>query len=480
MSEYAALWTGMLVVIDFALAVLATGHALLNKRDPRAAVMWIALSWLIPFVGALSYAFLGVNRLKRRAALLFPDRIGASEREPRAPSLALEQRLAGEHQHMLTLARVMDRLGREPVVGGNLIEPLENGDQAYPAMLEAIEGATTSIALCSYIFDNDPVGQRFCDALERAAQRGVAVRVLIDDVGRRYSWPPVDRRLRRAGVRAAAFLPTWMPANALLSNLRNHRKILVVDGRIGFTGGMNIRQGHVLGEPSKHPVADLHFRLEGPVVSHLMTTFAEDWAMTTGEVLHDDAWFPELEERGSCFARGILDGPDENLDVLRLMLLAALDCAKRSVKIATPYFVPDASLITALGICALKGVEVDILLPRRNNIRIVEWAQNGTLWQVLKHGCRVHFGPEPFDHTKLLVVDEVFTLIGSANWDARSLRLNFEFIVECYDRQLAERALGILRAKLARATPVTLADLANRPLWVRLRDGAARLLSPYL
>lgn len=480
MSEPTAFWTTLVVLFDVGLALFASGHAALNKRDPRAAVMWIALAWLVPFLGAVSYALLGVNRVKRRAALLFPERSDRLLPEASSSTAALSAVLAGDQEHLMPLVQVTERLARGPMVAGNRIEPLLDGDEAYPPMLEAIEGAERSVALCSYIFDNDAAGARFCDALERAAARGVAVRVLIDDVGRRYSWPPVDRRLRRAGVRCASFLRTWMPANALLSNLRNHRKILVVDGQVGFTGGMNIRQGHVLAAGPAHPVADLHFRVDGPVVAELTTAFAEDWAMTTGEVLQGEGWFPELAPVGPCIARGILDGPDEDFDVLRLLFLAALVCAKRRVRIATPYFLPDASLVTALGICALRGVEVDIVLPSKNNIRIVQWAQNGMLWQVLKHGCRVHLTPPPFDHTKLLVVDDVYTLFGSANWDARSLRLNFEFDVECYDRELASRVTAILDDKQARARPVTLAELNGRPLWVRLRDGVARLLSPYL
>ena len=480
MSEPTAFWTILVVLVDVGVALFASGHAVLNKRDSRAAVMWIALSWLVPFVGALLYALLGVNRVKRRAAGLFPERSDRLLSEASSSAGPLAELLTGDYEHLKALVQVTERLARGPMVAGNRIEPLLDGDEAYPAMLEAIEGAERSIALCSYIFDNDAAGQRFCAALERAVERGVAVRVLIDDVGRRYSWPAVDWRLRRAGVRCARFLRTWMPANAFLSNLRNHRKILVVDGHVGFTGGMNIRQGHVLSAAPPHPVADLHFRLEGPVVAELTTAFAEDWAMTTREVLQGEAWFPELRAAGPCIARGILDGPDEDFEVLRHSLLAALVCAKRRVRIVTPYFLPDAALVTALGICALRGVEVDILLPARNNIRVVEWAQNGTLWQVLKHGCRVLLSPEPFDHTKLLIVDDVYTLFGSANWDARSLRLNFEFNVECYDVDLAARVGTIVDAKVARARQITLEELDGRPLWMRLRDGVARLLSPYL
>jgi cardiolipin synthase len=227
-------------------------------------------------------------------------------------------------------------------------------------------------------------------------------------------------------------------------------------------------------------VQDLHFRLEGPVVRHLMLAFTDDWQFTTGEALGGDAWLPALDPRGPVFARGITDGPDEDFDKARLVLLGALACAHTSVQIVTPYFVPDSGLITALSVAAMRGVTVQILLPAVNNQVLVHWAATAQLWQILKRGCRVYYGPPPFDHTKLMIVDRGWALIGSSNWDARSLRLNFEFDVECYDERLAERLSGLVEHKLAAAREITAADVDNRSLPVRLRDGIARLAAPYL
>jgi cardiolipin synthase len=209
------------------------------------------------------------------------------------------------------LVTLVGRVVHEPLARGNQVELLVDGDQAFPAMLEAIEGAKQSVALSSYIFDNDDAGRRFAQALEAAHRRGVAVRVLIDDVGRRYSLPSISRRLTRAGVRVAHFLPSYLPLLPYM-NLRNHGKVLVVDGHVAFTGGMNIRQGNLLATHPRHPIRDLQARIHGPVVGHLLHAFMHDWFFTTKEILEGDRWFPALEARGPVIARGVPDGPDEN------------------------------------------------------------------------------------------------------------------------------------------------------------------------
>jgi cardiolipin synthase len=316
--------------------------------------------------------------------------------------------------------------------------------------------------------------------LTEANARGVEVRVLIDHVGSRYSHPPVSRLLKRRGVKVATFLPMF---SALVPsfNLRNHRKIMVVDGRVGFTGGMNVREDFVLSSGSKHPGMDLHFRLEGPVVAHLRDTFAEDWEFTTGESLEGAAWNPRIASAGNTIARGVADGPDADLDVLNFTLLGAIACATRSIRIVTPYFLPDAPLVYALNTAALSGLDVDIVLPERGNLKLVTWAMWGQIAQVLGHGCRVWLSPEiPFDHTKLMVVDDYWVLFGSTNWDPRSLRLNFEFNVECYDRSLAARMRELVEERIDRARSLTMQEVTSRNLPLRLRDGAARLLTPYL
>jgi cardiolipin synthase len=348
-------------------------------------------------------------------------------------------------------------------------------------MLAAIESAQKSISLSTYIFDNDKSGKQFAAALGRAVARGVAVRVLIDSAGARYSWPSIIHELKRVNVTVARFLPSLAPWRVMTLNLRNHRKLLALDGQIAFTGGMNIRRGNVLATSPRHPVQDLQFRVEGPLVAQLQAAFANDWAFTTGEALDGEKWFPKPRPTGrGVIARVITDGPDADFDKLRLTLLAALAEAQTSVQILTPYFLPDPVLITALNLAALRGVRVDIILPAKNNLPFVHWASRAMWWQMLERGCRIWLTPPPFDHSKLMIVDEHWVLLGSANWDARSLRLNFELNVECYGREFAHEMAAVLGKKLHGAHEVTLAEADRRSFLIRLRDAIARLFSPYL
>lgn len=469
-------------VLTVLLAVAASGHAILYKRDSRAAVAWVGLIWLVPVAGAVLYALFGVNRIRRRATDI-------RSRSPRlsgayAVVLGADHMLAAAldpaHAHLLTLGRTVDRVTRRPLTRGNAITPLVNGEAAYPAMLAAIAAAERTVALSTYIFDRDAAGLLFVDALVAAVGRGVAVRVLIDGVGARYSWPPIVHLLRERGVPTARFMPTIAPWRAPFWNLRNHRKLLVADGTVGFTGGMNLRLGHLVERGPRRPVQDLHFQLRGPVVRHLMDAFAEDWAFATREVLGGPAWFPELSDAGSVAARGITDGPDEDFEKLRWAILGAIASARYSIRVITPYFLPDSALITALSIAALRGVTVEIVLPGTNNLPFVHWATMAILWQVVKSDCRVYFQPPPFDHTKLMVVDGVWARFGSSNWDPRSLRLNFEFDVECFDAELGAELEALFARKRDASAPVTPEQLDGRRLAVRVRDGIARLASPYL
>jgi cardiolipin synthase len=472
------LWQTGAAILTLAISLAASGHAVLKKRDPRAALAWAAFIWVAPIVGALAYAVLGVNRIRRRAAALhLPDVRSRPAEHSEAP---LREDLPAPMRHLRPLVRLADSVVRRPLVAGNAARLLPGGAVAYPAMLDAIARAERSVTLCTYIFDRGAVGDAFVEALGAAHRRGVRVRVLVDAVGARYRWPRAYAALRRQRVPTALFLERLAPAWLPFVNLRNHRKILVADGRVAFTGGLNVRDEFMPGPSRPEPDEDLHARLDGPIVAQLQSIFAEDWSFTTGERLEGDDFFPALDAAGGSLARGISDGPDEDFECLRWVLLGAIASARRSVRVVTPYFLPEAPLVTALNVAALRQVEVDLVLPERGNLRLLQWARDGQLWQVLERGCRVWLTPPPFDHAKLMVVDGAWTLLGSANWDARSLRLNFEANVECYDAALAADAERLVRERIARARRLTLAEVDGRPLPVKLRDGVARLFSPYL
>ena len=479
------LWPWLLVLVgmlNLGLVVSTTIHIVLEKRDSRAAIGWAGLVWFAPLIGALAYLCFGVNRIQRRAISLKLQGAWGNRKvlEPLPADLERRSQLGRRYPNMVGLATLGRNLTGQAACPGNKIEPLVDGDQAYPAMIEAINQAKSSVSLASYIFDCDRAGNQFLEALKDARDRGIEIRALIDDVGSRYSRPSMIECLQSAGIEARSFLPTLVPRLFKYSNLRNHRKLLVVDGRIGFTGGTNINEGHWLSLDPPVPIQCVHFRLTGPVVEHLQETFAVDWAFSSGESLEGEVWFPEIKYAGTVWARGIPDGPDEDLDKLTYTLIGALSAATETVRIVTPYFLPETVLIHALNVTALRGVDLRIYVPERNNVPLVHWASMAQYSQLLEKGCRIFLTAPPFDHTKLIVVDGIWSLIGSTNWDPRSLRLNFEFNVECYDDELAGKLSDLIDRKEQQATEVSLEDVHGRSSAVKLRDGLARLMTPYL
>ena len=458
-------------VLALLLAVPVTLHVLLRKREVASAAAWIGLAWFAPITGAVAYFVLGVNRVQRRARKLRPDarRLDGS---PAGPSQG-----GGDH-HLEPLEKGIERLTGRAVLDGNAVAIYQDGDQAYPPMLAAIQSAQHSVGLSSYIFHDDQWGGRFIGALAAAQSRGVAVRVLIDGIGGGWWHSAAYHHLRRRGVPAARFLHSPLPWRMPFLNLRSHRKVLVIDGCVGFTGGMNIADQNVMAMRMRNPVQDTHFRLAGPMVCQLTEAFVQDWSFAAGEDLRGDAWFPSTPVCGEIPARVIDSGPDEDIEKLEFAMLQAVACARTSIAIMTPYFLPDDRLVTALSMAAMRGVAVDVVIPERSDHRLVDWAAGANMGPLLSDGVRIWRCPPPFRHSKAMVVDGLWCLIGSCNWDIRSFRLNFELCVEFYHPQLAESLSRFMCS--CRGSPITLEQLQARSMAHQLRDAATRLLLPYL
>lgn len=476
-------WSLALTLVERCFATGWVVHAIMRRRDTKATLGWVGLIWLTPLLGSLIYLAFGINRLERRGCRwqreLERVLVEVRRRMPPGPRELL-QSIQRQQPKFRQMDDLVTRLTAMPLLAGNQVRPLVDGCEAFPAMLQAIDQAQSTIALQSYIFDNDRAGKLFIEALQAARQRGVAVRVLIDDVGSRYSRPTAVSVMEQAGLDCVTFLPTYNPASTIYSNLRNHRKLLIVDGRVAFTGGMNIREGLRPDWQPAHPIQDLHFEFRGPIVLQLQEVFSVDWCFATNEILSGEQWFPTPIADGPILCRAIPDGPDEDFEKLKLTILGAIQLAERQIYILTPYFLPDETIIDALNVAALRGVRVCILVPAKNNILPVQWASQAVLPELLERGCQVYLTPPPFDHTKLFLVDGDWSLIGSSNWDARSLRLNFELNVECYGGVLNGPLSEFARGKLAASRSLTLHDLQRRSWPVRFRDSLARLASPYL
>ncbi|MBN9545224.1 MAG: PLDc N-terminal domain-containing protein [Alphaproteobacteria bacterium] len=454
-------------------AILVTIDVLLKKSDVRAALGWIAAAWLSPIFGALLYYLFGINRVTRRALKLRRFEDGQGRRKLDGVKRAASPNVA-------TLAEVGRQVTESELVPGNNIVVLQGGDAAYDAMLKAIGAARHCVALASYIYRDDAAGRAFSQALIAAHNRGVEVRVLLDSVGIGYFFPVALYRLKKAGVLARRFLHTWVPWRMPFLNMRNHRKLLIVDGTHALTGGMNIAAEHSYRLNPDAYIDDIHFQVDGPVVRSLMDAFARDWTFTTEETLDQDYWWPPLAEAGKVQARGLRSGPDADIYKIEMLAGAALTLAKKRVRIVTPYFLPDQRLQFTIAQACARGVEVDIVLPRISDHVYMEWAMLGNL-RFFKHiPANIHLSDPPFDHSKLMTMDGEWSLIGSSNWDTRSFRLNFEYDLECYDAGLTAALDAIIDAKIGNALELDCVGLATKPVLYRLRDAAARLLMPYL
>lgn len=439
-------------------------HALLNKRQPRAALGWIALCLAVPIFGPLTYLLFGINRLN---VLGHAYDFASENRDQHGDVIVFD--------HPLDL--VTAQLSRYPCSQDNMVTMLRNGEEAYPEMLDAINQAKHSVYLCTYIFDSDDTGKTFVAALAACVKRGVQVRVMIDSIGSLYSFPSAIHFLRKAGVPTSRFLP-WKHRNSWLLNMRNHRKLLAVDGCRVFTGGMNIGNRHLVGRLRAGSVADVQFLIEGSAALSLTNIFCRDWEFATGEHLSLVESQPCTSGDTTC--RPISDGPDSELGTLPKLLLGLIGSAKISITIVTPYFLPPPAISGALIGASLRGVRVRVLLPEDNNLAYVKWATEHAMGDLLRSPVEAYYQPSPFSHTKMLLIDDDFLQIGTYNMDARSLRLNFELALNIYDIDLRQSIDAELNRTLADSKRVGNQYLGQRNLPIRIRDAIAWLFTPYL
>lgn len=453
----------ILGIAEIVLAVFVGGHALLYKRDPRSSIFWILLILLVPWLGILLYLVFGINRIRRGAPLLTT---GTKQLRHSSPD---------------NLANLF-----LPFRSSREFEALKNGDEAYPRMLVAIDAATKEILLSNYIFDFDRVGAQFVDRLKSAVSRGVSVYVLLDGLGIGYSFPRITGKLKQAGVPYAVFLPTFIPWSTRFLNLRNHRKLLVVDRAHAFIGGLNIREGHCLALLPRSPILDIHFSLRGEVINDFVIQFAQDWEFASkGATLE---WHVEQASDQSSSSiqnanlqiRSLSDGPDLSIPRFSSLLLIRIAEAKSRLKIVSPYFLLDRVFISALTTAALRGVEIDVIVPAKNNLPWMRWAMHAQAWQLLEYGVRIWETQGHFDHSKIFVVDCRHTIVGSSNWDSRSFRLNFELNIEVDSVAEASKLEAIVSEKQENARSLTIEALNKRSLALKLRDATARLFLPIL
>lgn len=461
----------------WALAIAFIPLVLLRKKEPASTFAWIFVLLAFPALGVVLFWYLGRDRVRRpvrtRQAVNLPLRTRLLGRVSGQVSLAERRNVIDAAPAELRgVMRLAASMGRADVLTGNTVEVLVGAPKTYDAIVAAIEGARDHVHLQYYVFRADDAGSRIVRALEAARDRGVEVRLLYDAFGSAGLGPRL-RTLRKKGGRSAAFFPLDPIRKAATINLRNHRKLVVVDGRIGFCGGINVSDRFVAWR-------DVHLRVEGPAVAQIAAVFAEDWFFATREDLVADRYVPTLSAVGTTTMQVVESGPDQTLERIHRLYFAAIAAAQSRVWITTPYFVPDRAIFMALTTAAARGVDVRILTNAHSNWGITQYAGRSFYEDLLAAGVRVLEYEGGMLHTKTLVVDGQFATVGSANIDVRSFRLNFELIAVLYDPPIVARFEALFGDDASHASEIVATEWAQRGIAVRLMESVGRLMSPLL
>jgi cardiolipin synthase len=471
----------VLSIFFWCVALALVPFVLVRRKEPSATVAWILVLVFLPALGALLFLLFGRDRVrwpaKRKRALdaVVRAQVAASREEDTTASLvtldsALER----------SLFRIGGRLAHFRATGGNGVEVLVDGNSTYERIGAAIDAAQHHVHAQFYLIRDDATGRWFRDRLVAAAKRGVTVRLLMDGYGCFALGGAWQRPLRKAGARIGIFLPM---RSVLLQpvNLRNHRKILVVDGQIAFTGGFNVGDEYRGQMRGVGGWKDVHLRIEGPAAGELQKVFFQDWAFATSEPIDPSEYFPKIPPSyGDAVIAIVTSGPDTHTEAIHRLFFGAIVGAEREVLVTTPYFVPTESLMVAMELAAIRGVDLKLLLPARSNHRVTWHAGRSFYSQLLEAGVGLLEYIPGIVHAKTLVADRSVSLVGSANMDLRSFRLNFEVHTLVHDPATATRLGEAFRADAADSRVVEFEAWKKRAWRLRVKEGAARLVSPLL
>ncbi|MDA8791852.1 cardiolipin synthase [Bacteriovoracaceae bacterium] len=478
--EHRNFFIGLITLI---LMFFSFSHAIITKRDPRAALGWAGIILFSPLLGVFLYFTFGINRIRRKARKLsrkiISHKLAKNEFKFSVDKI---QDLSIIKQFNFSQFILAENITKRQLFKNCQIYALLSGDETYQEMFKAIDEAKKCIFLETYIFQNDSTGAKFVEKLTNAQERGVEVKIIIDDIGAKYSFPPIYQSLRKAKLTFGKFLPSTMPWLYAYMNLRNHRKILIIDDKVAFMGGMNITEKNtskIQGEYNSQ-LKDIHFKIEGPILKDIHHVFHEDWYFCKKKNISQFEYQNEESYQGSNLCRLITDGPDGDFEKMKFIIIGAINSAKNSINIINPYFLPDLSLISAIESALLREIKINILIPEKNNVYLFNWAQMAMLDSLVKLGANIYLTPPPFDHSKLMVVDNRWSLIGSTNFDARSLRFNFEANLEVYSLKLAADLNKLIEQKIINCQQLFVEDFTNQTYFEKLRNNVSKVFSPYL
>ncbi|HOA74120.1 MAG TPA: cardiolipin synthase [Phycisphaerae bacterium] len=476
----ALIWT-ILTPIHELLVMYAVYTVLRRPREPRAMLAWILALIFLPVLGLVLYVLIGEPRLHRTRRRRRRRRIRFIQTMRRQAELRAGRSGRASHSENRAIdsfMKLVGRIGGLPPTAGNDVVVHHDSEKMFLELSLAIQSARSHVHMEYYIYQPDETGRAIRDLLVAKAREGVKCRLLLDFVGSWKLFPRFLRPLREAGVEVVFFMPVLPWRGRWRVNFRNHRKIVVIDGKIGFTGSQNIGDEYA----GRHHVEwrDTHVRVTGPAVHHLQEIFIEDWYFASRRQIDQDlsAYFPLPSAEGGQLVQVVPSGPDRESNVLHLLLLGAIGAARESLSIATPYFVPDQAMIMSLQSAAYRGVRVRLLIPSQNDHKIVLWAGRTYYNEIIQSGIEVYEYSQAMLHSKVIVVDDVLALVGSANFDERSLRLNFEVSMVLYGPELAGSLYQDFETLLQEAKRISVRH-HDGPI-ENIKLGLARLISPLL
>ncbi len=489
------LWVWFGTAMHITAFLLVCSHCLKTRREAASAILWMFLAWTLPIAGPLLYLSFGVNRVADKGfkkhttdqRLLAARKARENDAFPLAYWRSVHDAVRGEPDSDLDreLNRAMDAMMPDrPMLGGNEILPLVDGDQAFPKMLDAIRNASHHIHLQSFIIADDKIGHEFFNLLAEKARSGVIVRVLYDRFGStRAFFRGFFRRYERVPNMKIA---GWTQVNPLKRqfqiNLRNHRKILVIDGKTAFCGGLNIHDEN-LTKNGNQPIRDYHFEIRGPMVQELQYSFMLDWFFMTNENPEDilkEVYYPKIQPAGSSMLRLVSSGPNSETPPIADLFFMCITAAHKQVLVVTPYFVPTPDIVRAMRTAALRGVDVRLVVPKKNNHTYAGLAGCALYDSLLAAGVRIFERRLPFMHAKALIVDDTFAVIGTANMDVRSLHLNYETSLAVSDDRFVEQLKEIVINDIALSDQLELNTWRTRPAMHRVAENFCSLLTPVL
>ncbi len=469
---------GVTVFLFGCLGAVSAVLAVMRARTTQGAIAWAIALLTWPFISVPLFwvfgrrKFYGYVSARRNQDLKMLGIVKDLGDHTSSFSVDSDRRLFGE-------ARVLERLAHLPYIRGNDAKLLIDGEQTFAAMFEAIDRAKEYVLAEFFIVRDDDLGDQFKDRLIRAAKRGCQVFLLYDDVGSRSLSNRYEQELLTAGVKVTGMKTTRGWSNRFQINFRNHRKIVVIDGREAFVGGLNVGDEYVHKDSKLTPWRDTHMQFEGPAALAAQLTFLEDWHWATETVPQLD-WDPQPAQQADKTMFVLPSGPNDEYESCGFFFTHAIHSAQRRIWIASPYFVPDEGIITALQIAAMRGLDVRIIIPGLADKWLVKRAAMSYVPYVTQAGVQMYEYGRGFMHQKVMLLDDDVSVIGTANFDNRSFRLNFEITVVTIDRTFAADVEAMLEQDFANSTLITAEQTANRSLWFNVTSRVARLFSPIL